>query len=747
MKKWIFFINSFLLVCFGNVIAQTLRPDVRPPVIINGNILQNPWTGGTNSPIFSQIDLNGDSKLDIITFDVVGNRLSCYLNIGHVGQASYRYAPQYVKKFPADLRGWVRTFDFDCDGDMDIISYGNAAMTVYQNNYTPTTGIKFSVFTNQINTHYGSIQSNLYVNSVTIPALVDMDGDGDMDVLSFPVSGSYIEYHKNFAKDSTGNCGGFLMHVQTYPWAHFYLSALANVAVLGVNKPAPNPIETIQQNDRYIGNNRHSGSALWAYDYECDGDIDLMNGDILGTNLLFLQNGAPPDSMVAQDSIFPAYDTPVSMENIPCPTLMDIDNDGKRDMIITPFANAGEDYNNVWLYNNLANDCNPNFHRTNTRFLVDQMIEVGTSARPAFLDVDADGLMDMLVANHQYYNNTNPQNSYSRIAYFRNTGTAKYPMFTLITTDFANCSNLGVLGLHPTFGDIDADGDLDMFSGNADGTIIYYDNAAGAGNPVNFVFQSGMYQNIDVGNNSAPQLIDVNRDGLIDLLIGERAGNLNYYQNTGTASAPIFSAISTTFGGVNVTATNALVGNSVPLLFDQNGNYQLLVGSELGYIHHFNSIDGNLAGNFNLVDSMYQGIYEPLHATIAMADIDGDSKFDLLVGNEAGGVRLFTQRNPVIINPRTETVYNVAKLAGNNVADNSFSLFPTPANEELNIKVNLASSTPVTLKIVDILGHEMMLLNNIPGTLKVDISTFEAGIYFVYFNSSYGENILKFIKR
>ena len=45
---------------------------------------------------------------------------------------------------------------------------------------------------------------------------------------------------------------------------------------------------------------------------------------------------------------------------------------------------------------------------------------------------------------------------------------------------------------------------------------------------------------IDVGSFSTPQLVDLNRDGLLDLVIGERSGidngvlnGINYFENTG----------------------------------------------------------------------------------------------------------------------------------------------------------------------------------------------------------------------
>lgn len=738
-----------LLLC-TSLNAQFLNLDARPPVTINGALIQNPWSGGMNSPIFSEMDLNMDNKMDLITFDVNGNRLSAYLNIGSTGQSKYLYSPRYISKFPT-MHDWVRTYDYDCDGDMDILTYGNGAITVYKNE-SSANNLKFTLETIQINTNYGNIQSNLYVNGVTIPAFIDADGDGDMDVFAFPVSGSWVEYHKNFSMDSTGSCSGFIFHVQMhYPsqnpamWGHFYLSSLSNIAVLGVQRPGP----IRSQVESNLRSSLHSGSSLLAMDYQCDGDIDLLNGDILGSNLLFLQNSGNPDSISYQDSLFPSYNTPVTMQNMPSPTYMDINNDGKKDLLVTPFSQVGEDYNNVWLYNNQGTTCTPTFNRTSTRFLNDQSIDVGTSARPVFYDVDADGLQDMLIANEQYYNTVNPSLSYSRIAYFRNTGTLNFPAFTLIDYDYSNCFSLGVLDLYPSFGDIDSDGDKDMLMGYADGGLIYYENTAGVGNPATFVFIQANYQNIDVGSNSAPQIIDVDKDGLMDLIIGERAGNLNYYRNTGTVSSPVFTFVTNFFGGINVTKPLSLDGHSNPILFNNNGSYELLVGSQSGYIYHYQNIDNNLAGTFTLSDSSYQDIFESLHATIAMADIDGDNKFDLLVGNEDGGVRLYTQRNRrIVVTPPPFQSPDKNYLNVEDQTSMTLNLYPSPITDELTIEINLYDEdNAVSLQIFDVLGSKVYLSDNIPGSFKVNLNQLKPGIYFARITYMNGNVVQKFIKQ
>ena len=89
---------------------------------------------------------------------------------------------------------------------------------------------------------------------------------------------------------------------------------------------------------------------------------------------------------------------------------------------------------------------------------------------------------------------------------------------------------------------------------------------------------------------------DLDRDGLLDLIIGERKGNLNYYRNTGTAAEPHFSFVTDSLGKVNVTNYNlSYDGFSTPFFFKNPLNQTLLlVGSEEGKIHNYNGIDNYL---------------------------------------------------------------------------------------------------------------------------------------------------------
>jgi hypothetical protein len=304
----------------------------------------------------------------------------------------------------------------------------------------------------------------------------------------------------------------------------------------------------------------------------------------------------------------------------------------------------------------------------------------------------------------------------------------------LITDDWLGLSAITQLALFPAFGDMDGDGDEDLLLGNADGTLIYYQNTAGPGVAGNFIFANPQYQGIDIGNNSMPQVIDVNRDGDLDILIGERAGVLNYYENTGTSTSPIYTLVTSTFGGVTVIPPGGIAGYSCPQLIDNGNGYELLVGSERGQIFHYTNIDGNLAGTFTLTDTLFQQIQELRRVTISKADIDNDGKFDLLTGCLAGGMRLYTQSVP----------------AGQNLiaAQLNFSLYPNPTSGE--VLVRLSDDAPVamrTLNVYEITGRCLKTIQFSGTSMQLNMGEFTSGLYLLEIRSENKSIVQKIIKQ
>ena len=142
-------------------------------------------------------------------------------------------------------------------------------------------------------------------------------------------------------------------------------------------------------------------------------------------------------------------------------------------------------------------------------------------------------------------------------------------------------------GSAPTLADIDGDGDLDALIGAEDGTLYYYQNTGSSTAPV-YTAQTGTanpFNGIDIGDYSNPTLADIDGDGDLDAFVGEGNGALFYYKNTGSSTAPVYTAqtgAANPFNGIDI-------GNySAPTLADIDGDGDLdaIVGSQGGTLNY-----------------------------------------------------------------------------------------------------------------------------------------------------------------
>ena len=302
----------------------------------------------------------------------------------------------------------------------------------------------------------------------------------------------------------------------------------------------------------------------------------------------------------------------------------------------------------------------------------------------------------------------------------------------MITQDFASTSQLSIPGISPAFGDIDSDGDADLLVGNSDGTLSLFANSGSGYALTQAQVVSNTGTIIDVGQFSTPQLFDVNKDGKLDLLVGERSGNLNYYENTGTASAPVYTLASANLGGVLVNNYLNLYGYSYPFMFDSLGVTKLLVGSVTGYIYEYANIDNNLSGTFTLVDSMYYNIYEPQRLTVASADLDGDGIREILAGNYSGGMTLY----------KYDSTSGVGELQVP-VAD--FNLYPNPASSELIIRFDTQSAQARDIVLYDLSGKELMRKHQSGQVVVLQVDGLASGMYQCMVHESGGTFVKKLI--
>lgn len=715
-----------LLFPFKPLKAQSITDFVRYDsieVYANSQQLLNPWAGGINFTQVSEIDLDMDGVNDLFVFDRSGNKITTYLNLGNANQSDYVLAPQYISAFPL-LHDWALLRDYNCDGKMDIFTCSIAGFSIYKNVSTISGGLQFQLEEFLVNTNRSpnstNFFGNLFVSTVDVPAIRDIDGDGDLDILTFQNGGNQIEYHKGMSMELYGTCDSISFEVGTNCWGEILENALNAGIFLDTGCQAV-PIVRHFSDDVYSTlHTAHSGSCLECINTDGDNDQDVVIGDISSVDFAYLRNAG--NNTFAHidyvDQFFPTYNAPVQQNIYNCGFHIDLNNDGLKDLIITPNAiGSSENFTGMMYYQNTGRNDSVILVYQENDFLQKTMLDFGEGSYPVFFDYDNDGDMDLLVGNMGYFSSTPPY--VSEIALLKNIGSTSFPTYTLLTRDFADIhvNNPSIVGMAPAFGDLDGDGDKDLLIGDNAGHLHFFRKDPGPAD--NFVLAQANYQSIDVGSYSKPQLIDVDRDGLIDLLVGEESGNLNYFRNTGTAAAPIFTMTSGFFGGVDVRQPGYTTGYTYPCLYnDASNNYVLLVGSERGYVYRYDNIDGNLAGTFTKTDSTYISDREGGTLGVTVTDLNNDGLTDAVIGNYAGGLTFFYGD----INVSTGAIYSIATPV--------FTVYPNPAGEQITIRTEDFLSGKLVLTIHDVSGKLLAQEKITQQLTNIDIAHLPVGVYF-----------------
>lgn len=676
--------------------------------VFSGSIqLKNAWAGGINNAQISGLDLNSDGQKDLVIFDKTGNKITTFLNTGSTGTIGFKHAPQYESRFPR-MHDWALLRDFNCDGKEDIFTYNAGSVTVYKN--TSSGGmLSFALYKSVIRSEYHPNNLPLYISATDIPSIEDIDGDGDLDILTFSVFGSSVEFHKNLSKETYGNCDSLNFDLDDKCWGSFTESPSTCSANLQTTCAHRSSVSSDHVS-------RDAGFALLNFDSNGDGIKDLLVSTINCTTLYLLINTgtAAYADITSVEMNYPSP-APVDITRFPAMYLFDVNNDGKKDLLVSPNSpNISENYRSLLLYLNTGTEQVPVWDFIQTDFLQNEMLEFGETAMPVIFDYDNDGKKDLLVSNYGYFQNSSFK---SQIAYLRNTGTQLAPQFTLVTRDLESLSTKNISNMAPSFADLDLDGDPDIMIGDLNGKLQYMENTGtGFVQVPDYKNSSGVA--IDVGNVAAPQLFDLDQDGKLDLIIGERSGNLNFYRNTGTLTAPQFTLASDSLGKINVTLKGTTTGYSKPFFFREAGQTKLYVGSERGYLYAFENIDGNLNGKFKLIDSIYQGINEGSRIAIGGGDLNADGFMDIVIGNSRGGTAFYSGIG--ILN------------TNENISTDKLSFFPNPAQNS----ITLTHATQGDQLSIYQSNGSLVKHVNIDSANEVSVEELETGIYFLHLRSA-----------
>lgn len=717
-----------------------------------------PFVGGFMSPQFSNIDLNNDGKKDLFVFDRGGNKPLTFLN-GNGGPNNWVYAPAYEASFPK-MYSWALLVDYNGDGKEDIFTAANPfnypqSVAVYKNTSVGN-NLSFELVAPQLTADQniqGLPEAPVYWITDDISIVDDVDGDGDIDILSFDASAASITMYGNIAKENNWPLDSLKFRVYDECWGGFRESFFDRSVTLGV--PCTG--------GRYYKSGAHAGSTMLLVDMDDDGDKDLILGDASYDELTLLTNGKknftwPYDSMTAYDTVFPRNTTKAKVYTFPASFYIDANyGSGSKDLIVAPNIKAGgSNLNQIWLYQNNGTNTKPQFSLTKTNFLQDLTIDYGSGVTPRFLDVDGDGDLDLIVAHRGSYENT--FNRADRLALLTNTGNKTAAEFTQVNNaDYLGLIKDSIRDMKPTFGDLDGDNKPDMLIGDADGRLHFYKNNS-SGNNLSFGAGVKNYMKIDVGISAVPQIIDLDGDQVLDLAIGTGAGIINYFKNKGTKTAPQFDSLPTidTLGKIFINdyywyyildlngqiidsvKTYNTTGFAAPYFadLDLDGSTELLVGSEGGKVWLFNNIDNNLNGTFTEIDTFvydygtqdFGGIDFGSRAVPAAVKLSDSTKSKpvILLGNFRGGLNFLNA-----VRDSTGTRIGVREI----VEELAVNVYPNPTTGQINIHRSLQQyNGSLVLRIHDMLGREVYYgtLESGVADYSLNINAQKAGVYYLH---------------
>lgn len=301
-----------------------------------------------------------------------------------------------------------------------------------------------------------------------------------------------------------------------------------------------------------------------------------------------------PEGAKAQ-SFGPMQTNPFSLSSVGAygysnPTLGDIDGDGDLDLISGQYnydSYLGTYEGNFVYFENIGSDSNPIFAAPQTNpFGLNSVMQFNTIA-PTLVDLDNDGDLDIII-----------NNSYGDFLFYENIGSSTAPAFAApVTNPFSLSLDAYSGNSQPTFADLDNDGDLDLVIGSNNSysgspTLYYFENIGTASNPEFGPQQDNPFSLNPSGNGYTlyhPKLVDIDGDGDFDILAGvyyydgdynTPDGVFRYYENTGTASAPVFAPeVQNPFG-----LTGPQYGFGLDVVdIDNDGDLDIIAGADYFY--------------------------------------------------------------------------------------------------------------------------------------------------------------------
>ncbi|MDP7558385.1 MAG: FG-GAP-like repeat-containing protein [Candidatus Marinimicrobia bacterium] len=576
---------SLLLGCLlfaSSLFTQTFQRQINPfPIIIDGAELEIPFLGGFNKPNPQFVDWNEDGLTDLFVRDQDG-RLQYFLNSGSADEPNFEFQTKAFQNL--DVGQWFTFFDYDHDDDIDLMASPQSPdVTLFENvSDSLILAVSQLLDDSSVAVHGGQI---------VIPTIADIDADGWEDLFVGGVSGA-VTYYRNL-----GLTDGL-------PVYHLETNSFEDILIVWV--PGRD--------------DRHGANALEFYDIDDDEDLDLFWGDYYQPGLFFLENfGTSSDPDIPDSLMIDSYpqNEPVSSAGFNVPRLIDLNSDGAAELFVGVQSGIyGTDFvDNFWYYDMTVEG---DFGLVTKNYF--EQIDLISGTIPTLADMDSDGDLDLFIGNEFDASNSGWKGD---VYFFENIGSAVSPQFEMVDSSYFD-EGMGN-NMAPAFGDLDGDGDFDALVGDYNGEISFFLNDGSPTEP-NFSYQ-GKFLEIDLAGRATPALGDVEGDGDLDLYVGDKNGSVHVWSNEGDPANYNFMKISDDlFPGEDLGLEIALELAD----FDNDGDLDLLIGNQSGELYLANPSGSEL---HQLEQLPHSGLN--LAPTIGDLDSDGKMDL-IVGSNEGG---------------------------------------------------------------------------------------------------------------
>ncbi|MDH3463320.1 MAG: FG-GAP-like repeat-containing protein, partial [Acidimicrobiia bacterium] len=384
-------------------------------------------------------DVDLDGDIDVLSASALDDRVAWHEN--RTIHHSATFPSETVISTTALGARWVSAEDMDGDGDVDVLSASrdDDKIAWYENDG------------DQGFSEHLISSSAIQARSVYV---TDIDRDGDVDALSASIQDSKIAWYENRWNEPTMDFAGYVISQ----------SALNARSAFAVDVDGDGDIDVLSasQSDDKIAWYENDGSQnfsehaislsaddarmVYAADLDNDGDVDVMSASASDSKIAWYENRLDEPTADFQERVITT-----AAASARAVFAADVDSDGDVDVLSTAIIS-----DEIAWWENRLNEPTGDF--------AGSIISTSADFPNAVyaMDVDGDGDTDVLSAS--VFDDT--------IAWYENDGSQNF-------TDHVISTNAGAA--HSVFAvDVDGDGDTDVLSASEfDDKIAWYENQGG----------------------------------------------------------------------------------------------------------------------------------------------------------------------------------------------------------------------------------------------------------------------------